>query len=756
MQLLWSRAAQAHFCACRACAHISHGAVGRTTAAVGRRRRRPTFSDIFTAFYTTILGTAAVLDARYKDGRRHEPGRGLEGARGRPAQLREAHSLVRRVDMEPSTSLMRVAPLGAIEALNSICKTEIALERHQISNPRLNSLLRTIHHLYDPENKLGNSFLNYLGPELKANDAAVQEEALADTFVQRHPVSNTQFQQFHAMINRLVDKLISQSYYDEIPWDPERARRNLESLDSAWTAIRMLRSEGYPRYNHVSVDHAAAKEQQDKLTATIRVLFEDWNKDKSMKPKFQVAKICYNLLVCPFPPNIYHYNMLLMGFTRKSMYNLGDIVVESLLEDSRLRPTPQTVVCLLLHYRRKRDITGFYNIIRRMMAIDNRGMLLRRKRYETVLQFRTLSEWAMLPEVTTSLKANWVIERPERNQDIYEVLISGLLSFGRVKDAVKVFVGSLQERLGTSLDLFISLLKHCLYKLDAPAAEILLRGLVDNAEVMVSLMIRDNCPAKMAEHLYPILNMGKPPSWPFTQERAQMVWYSRTMAPTPEDWGRIRLLTTAMFIRQTCTHLKRLGPIVRRMTLILDMNYPEVRTVVALEGLNELNHLMQHHQFLAGRLLKHQALLRVAKTLERLTWDFGPGKVKSIYLRVASLLENALPRPAKEGGYEKTERLMEVSRIADGWIQYRLSRMHGIRSKERVLMLEAEWALFMGRRLVDDARHLVPDDLMAWASLGLDTPDAIDELQRADGDECSSNKQDMWPNMGIAALLQRD
>lgn len=756
MQLLWSRAAQAHFCACRACAHVSHSAVRRTTAAVGRRRRRPTFSDVFTAFYTTILGTAAVLDARYRDGRRHELDRRLEGARSRLAQRREAHSLVRRVDMEPSTPPMREAPLGAIEALNSICKTEDALQRHQASNRRLYSLLRTIHHLYDPGNKMGNSYTDYLGPSLEAIDAAVQEEALADVFVQRHPISNTQFQQYHAMINRLVDKLISQSYYDEIPWDSEKARRNLESLDSAWTAIRLLRSEGYPRYNHVSVDHTAAKEQQDKLTATIRTLFEDWNKDKRhMKPKFQVAKICYNMLVCPFPPNIHHYNLLLVGFTRKSMYNLSDIVVESLLEDSRLRPTPQTIVCLLLHYRLKRDICGFYNVIRRMMAIDNRGMLMRRKRYEDVLHFRTLSEWAKLPEVTTSLKANWVIERPERNQDIYEALISGLLSFGRVKDAVKVFVGSLQERLGTSVELFISLLKQCLYKLDASAAEILLRGLIDNAEIMVSLIIRDSCPAKLAEHLYPILNMGKPPSWPFTQERAQMVWYSRTMAPTPEQWGKIRLLTIAMFIRQTNTHLKRLGPIVRRMTLMLHMNYPEVRTVVALQGVNELNHLMQHHQFLAGRLLKHQVLLRVAKTLERLTWDFGPGKVKSIYFRVAGLLEKALPRLAKDGGYEKTERLMEVSRIADGWIKYRLSRMHGIRSEEMVLMLEAELALFMGRRLVVDARHLVSDDLVMWKSLDLGMSDASDELERLN-EVGWSDEQGLWPKMGMAALLRGD
>lgn len=700
-----------------------------------------------TACYTTILSTAAVLDAHYKYGRRHELDGKIKGARRCLARQLEFHSLVRHeyVDVEDRTPPMRHTPLGAIEALNSICKMEESIERHVASNKNLYDFLRTIHRTYDPEEKLGNRYVDYLGQNLDVVDDAVQEEAEARATEGRQPLTNTQFEMYHAMVNRLVDKLIIQSYYDEFPEDPERARRNLESLDSAWTAIRMLRSEGYPRYNHPSFEPVAAREQEDKLNNMIRLLFDEWNVDKrKAKPKFQVAKICYNLLVCAYPPSIYHYNTLLLGFTRKSHYNLTDIVVESLLHDSRLRPTTQTIVCLLLHYRRKRDMSGFYNIIRRLMAIDNRGMLIRRKWYEDVLKYPILRPWASSPQVTTSLKANWVIERPARNQDIYEALVSGLLAFGRIKDAAKVFVASLQERIGTSVELFIQLLKQCLYQLDAPAAEIVLQGLIDNAEVTVSLFIRDNCPTKLAEHLYPIVNMGKPPSWPLSEARANMAWYSRTMGPLPEELPKVRILTTAMFIRQTHNHLRRLNEVYRRMRRILDVDHPEARSSIVLLGISELNELMRHYKYLAGRLLKHQALLKVANTLQTITWDLGPGNVAAVYHRMVSLLEKALPRPAKHGGYEKTERLEEISRITDGWIKYRISRMQGIRSDAQRLMIAAELALLMGRRLRSDVRRLVPDEGVTWKTLDLSMTDITIEEEKRD-DSQGPDEADLWP-----------
>lgn len=758
MQSLLTRAAPAHICTCRACAHVCpNTAIRRTTTAVNRRRK-PTFSDIFTAFYTTVLGTAAVLDAHYKDGRRKELDRKFEQARTNLDQLRHASLLATQDDAHhPATRGMRPRPpMSGVEALNSICKMDDALARHQDRKYRLYKFLRTIHRTYDPEQRLSSKYAVYLGANFAAVEAAVEQEASDESNLRmREPMTNTQFERYHIMINKMVDKLIAQSYYDELPNDPEKARRNLESLDSAWTAIRMLRSEGYPRYTHPGVNPAETKQARDQLAGVIRTLFDMWGQERAAIPKFQVAKLCYNFLVCSVPPSIHHYNMLLLGFMRNKMHNLVDIVIESLLGDSRFRPTTQTVVCLLLHYRQKKDIHGFYGIIRRMMAIDNRGMQIRRRWYEDVVKIPALHEWARQPEVTTSLKANWVIERPSRSQDVYEALVSGILGFGRVKDAVKVFVGSLQERIGTSIELFIYLLKHCLYTLDTPAADILLRGLVENTPVVVSLLLRSNCPDKLAEHLYPILNMGRPPSSPFSKDRARLTRHVGSMPVHRQDRGKMRLLTTALFIRQTETHLMRLDKVLRRARHIMEVEHPRARIDVAICATCELfDNFQKRHEILAGNLLKHQVLLQVTRSLEESTWDIRPGTMKTVYDDVMGMLKRHIPHPAEPGGYKRLEHMTEIREIADYWLKYRISKIEGSQSQASRMMLRVELALVSSQRLEEDAVEFLPSEVV-WRSLSpSETEESAAGHDEADlgEDENAPVKRSLWPRTEARAI----
>lgn len=595
---------------------------------------------------------------------------------------------------------MRPRPLGtdAIEILRSICKTEDALIRNAESRPAFDKFIRNMHKTYDPKQRLGDSAFKTMGPNFDMIAESIQEESQPGGILHREPLTNQQFERYHGMMNKLVDSLIIQSYYDETPDDPEFARKSLQSLDSAWTAIRLLRSEGYPRYNHPGVDPAAAEEGRTKLTDMLRKLFDSW--DESTRSKYQVAKICYNLLVCPVPPSIHHYNALILGFTRKRMHNLSDLVVESLLDESRLRPTSQTVACLLLHYRAKDDILGFYGIIRRMLALDNRGLLTRRRWRDEVMQIPDLRKWAKQPEVTTSLKGNWVIERPMRNRDIYETLVSGLLHFRRVKDAAKVFVASLQEKWGISVQLFIQLLRQCLYSLDAPAADILLRGFVENATVMNALVLRANCPRKLAEHLYPLLNMGKPPSWPFSEERARLMWHSKTLATTAEDRASIRRLTVAMFIRQAETHLWRLEKIVYRLKRIINIAMgPRDVMDYAQMGMSELLEVDLRNRRLAATLLKHQALLRTATKLEDCTWDVLPGTTAALYRRVVGALEFSVPSRTEPGIWERFEHDEAITLLTTQWMRYRLSKMHGIRREVQRTTLDIELRLMTARRL---------------------------------------------------------
>ncbi|KAK2606937.1 hypothetical protein N8I77_005656 [Diaporthe amygdali] len=689
----------------------------RAITAADRLRRPRRLGRKFTAtVHTTTCGAPAVLDTWYKNARRKVLDRKIGSPSRNLVQLRRLSSSIASnqdaKERAPSTShllghAMRPSlsedPIGI---LMSICKMDDALIRHAESRPVFGTFLQTMHKSYDPKEKLGDSNFFSMGPNFDMVADSINEEYQPGGVLHREPLTNQQFERYHDMMNKLVDSLIIQSYYDETPGDPEAARRSLDSLDSAWTAIRLLRSEGYPRYNHPGVDPTAAEKGRANLTAMLRKLFDSWN--ETTRSKYQVAKICYNLLVCPVPPSIHHYNTLILGFTRKRMHHLSDLVVESLLDESRLRPNSQTVACLLLHYQHKNDLLGFYGIIRRMMAIDNRGLLTRRRWYEETLQIPDLRKWAKQPEVTTSLKGNWVIERPMRNRDIYEGLVCGLLHFGRVKDAAKVFVASLQEKWGISVELFIQLLRQCLYTLDAPAADILVRGFIGNAGVMTALILRENCPRKLAEHLYPLLNIGKPPSWPFSEKRASMAWHSASLAITAEDRLSIRRLTVAMFIRQAETHLLRLHHIIRRIKRIMNIALtPRARMDYAQMGMGELLSVSLHNRQLAARLLKHQALLKIARELEESTWDIVPRKLATTYNDVVLVLERSIPRPARPGGWEHFEDDEEITLLAGQWMRYRLSRMHGIRSEAARTELDAELALVMARRLVGLVRGIL-------------------------------------------------
>lgn len=743
MQSLWSRAAEAHTCFSRVHTCVCNSAIRRTT-----NRGRP--HDHSEKFYATEAGLVAELELRrYDESRQRNVVNVQKTLDSRPR--RKQNVVISRQPVEFRKMRPR-APMSAIEALNSICDTEEALERFAPAERNFNKFLQSLHRLYDPEERFGSAWIDHLGPNLATVQLAVDQAQRQDDGTEaREPMTSVQFEKFYSMVNKMVDRLVSESYLVEFPNDPERARRNFESLDSAWTAIRMLRSEGYPRYNHPSIDPQATKRARDQLADKIRVLFEAWGVDRAAKPKFQVAKICYNLLVCPVPPSIHQYNLLLVGFLRKAHYSLGDIVVKSLLEDSRFRPTPETLVCLLVHYRQKQDIKGFYHIIRRMMAIDNRGLLIKRRWYEDVINIPALHRWARQPEVTTSLQANWVVERPSRGQDVYEALVSGLLGFGRVKDAVKVFIGSLQERIGISVDLFINLLKQCLYTLDASTADLLSRGLIDNAEVVISLLLRNDCPHRLVEHLYPVLHMGEPPSFPMSEERAKMIWHSTTLAADPQDHSRARRIQTAMFIRHTETFLSRLEKRTRLINQISLSMSPVERFTIAQYCIGKLNRLQERHGKLSGILLKHQTLQQTVRKLEQLTWDLGsPEMLAKAHKRVSGVLVNNLPRLNGADTYKQRAHHEEITTITDDWFHYRISKTRGIISDTRRLMLYAELRMITARQLMLNAFWLlrVPVNL-GWRSLSLIATSRGESQDK----EPLTEQGGLWPSLETNAVF---
>lgn len=628
--------------------------------------------------------------------------------------------------------------------LRSICKRRRQLTRYEESELAYKPFIRGLHELYDPVDQPGRISIwpKYLGLSMAAIDRAMKEER-ADSdgdYEHREAQTEHQFNRVHQKINNLVDDLVKQAYFDEVPDDPELARRNIESLDSAWTAIRLLRSEGYPRYTPVQHDPIAAREARNKLSETIDRLFEqNRHPEQMIKPKFQVAKICHGLLVCPFPPSIHHYNALILGFSQQNMPNLVDLVAVSLLRETRLRSTTQTIVCLLVHYRKTGDVHGFFHIVRRLMAIDTRGLLRTRRRlarrWKVDAFFRS---WWRENDVIFSFRGLWAMELPERTLDVYEALISGLLSFGRNKDAVKVLLASIQEGVGISLHLFIQVFLHSMYRLNRPASEMLVCGLRDHLGVVAPLLLIDDGPRRLAEYLWSLLVIWQP-SGDLSEERVDIAQNSRWMFLPRGGDARGELLKTAIFIRRAEQTLNQLDTILRFADKMTLSNSPIHRTKVAAATVRRLNEQQEMQDVLAKRAMKHRKLFRLVHELERATWNIKTNNVLRTHMRVTRILQRHIRFMSQAGSPEHIQHVERLEQLADHWIRYRVRKKQDIVGQDEQMRFEIEVSLYYGERLIGEALSWAMPSL-AWRRLELESPEQTNTSNAGN----SSADTDAW------------
>lgn len=607
----------------------------------------------------------------------------------------------REDDEELATNL----PRKPVETLSSMCKTGESLARFMESEHARKTFLRDLVELYSPTDRPGTNVPHYPGPGFDALDRALKQERILFQG-HREAMTENQFFRYHDTINKLVDDLIKQAYFDEAPDDPALALRNIESLDSAWTAIRMLRSEGYPRYNTPHSDPVAAKEARNKLSETIDSLF-DHNLDppKRIKPKFLVAKICYNLLVCEFPPTIHHYNALILGFSRAGMPNLVDLTVASLLQETRLRSTNQTAICLLDHYKRMRDILGFFGILRRLVAVETRGFLRTRRRLSETL----LRSWLLSKDVILRPERYWAVEVPKRTSDVYEALISGLLVLGRTKDAVKVLHASLQEGSGINFDLLFHLFQFCLYRLDTPTLKLLVGVIMEHANTFARLLLDGkHGPHKMAQRLYSLVSVLQPFSGELSDERAAIHRSSRFRFLPHHRSGPHRLMATAIFIRSAERRLEKLDEFLFWANKVILTAPPGKRLRPTQMLINRLTAATQFEAERAKTILKHRNLFRLVESLEKETWDVGMDNIFSRRRRVVRILQRKLPTTALMGGPHHRQQLEKLEQLADNWLRYRIRKKELIVGIGQRMVVEIELSLHHGERLMEQHQEWVP------------------------------------------------
>ncbi|KAH8899682.1 hypothetical protein GQ53DRAFT_321097 [Thozetella sp. PMI_491] len=470
MRAVWSKIGQLQGCHCRTCLRPP------SPAYPGRRKVRA--SEVFTACYTGIMATAAVLDAGQKDARRSQLDRQIDDAKRNLSDLMERSSAQDMALMLQSAASLAPAPpdqpMNRYVVLRSLCDPSWeelwAHERKRRVRRRAVSGRRQ-----QLAQKLPRDFVFDDSRNWRKLRSMISSEERYPSKVRREPQNGIQFAMATSMIEDLVDRLLKTAYEVTREEFPGVFLPPPSSIESAASAIRLLHSEGYPRYVHPSVDGVDAMASRRELNDIIRTVTSNWDPRRRQQ---LVAKICYNLLVCPVHPGIHNYNALMAAFSELGEHRLANVVARSYLVKSRLRPTQATYLCLLHHYRVKGDLVGFYYLIRRLWGRHRRGMFLKQRHIRAVKRSRMLRRWAKRSNVC--FHKGTLIKRAYLGQEHMAAILQGLVQFWRLKDAVKVFLVTLQEAKFVRMELLTHLLRAITFSIDFEAARILLEGFLAN------------------------------------------------------------------------------------------------------------------------------------------------------------------------------------------------------------------------------------------------------------------------------------
>ncbi|KAI1863308.1 uncharacterized protein JN550_009628 [Neoarthrinium moseri] len=459
MQTLWSRAAQAQSaCRCRLCLHSTNAVARRSTTAASRRR--VTAADLFTACYTTILGTAVVVDTRQKEVRRKELDAKLDKARASLSAL-----------------AIQQAPSG-LDDTNSDLPQDGANERGGYESNRRTSGTKSTASLMDELEQMAGAALrpgaHQPWPRYRVDwvqvEAAIATEEKALYFPMRHPKDPDQMKRTTATMEALVQSLIWRVRADHSGQTSSGDRVLSEAED-------LLRT--YPMYENPNADPASSSSGRNLLSRTFRQIL-----DGPADIKEAVGKICCNILISESAPNIHNYNTLIAGFNRIQRPDLAEVVVKSYLEDTTWPATRQTICCLLQHTADAGDHRFFRHIVRRMRGAGEDG-----------LHYRLLSK----PAIFTPSRAEWAraratprkhtyVQRAYRDDPVFNTLIRSWLQLGKLTHASAAFIACLREGRTVSLNVTYQLLESCLATLDRSAARAILKGLMNHYEQCEALM----------------------------------------------------------------------------------------------------------------------------------------------------------------------------------------------------------------------------------------------------------------------------
>lgn len=492
---MWSRAAQLQLqssCRCRLCLHtganLGNTLIRRSTTAASRRRASA--ADLFTACYTTILGSAAIIDAHRKDAKRKELDRRLEQARAVSTST------------TPSTQ--------PDDPLNDNFEEIFAPYSSRSNGPNGPNLYWRQPPSY--QSKTESSLLQELAafcnitrnPSGRSSwmqdqidwvrvEASIVAEEHDPEIVLREPKDPDQMQRTTDTITQLVDDLLTQlgthrsdsteSADDAAQQNAQVGKTIIQELDDVrWSLY-------YPSYRKSQQDPEGSRRFRAFLSDAVRRIF-----NHATDPVEAVGRICYNLLISEYSPTMHTYNAMIAGFNRIHRPDLAQVVINSYIQHTAWPATQQTMVCLLYHYRATNDIQGLRDVVARMRGVRDTGFNFCIVNKERIYTYDWL-EWAS--KYCASRKYAFV-ERAHRGSEVFDGIIRGWLHHGDVTAASMTFIACVRSGSFIPIQTLYQLFAACLAAVDHSTARQMIRGIVKNLQnfyKMINHIIRQSTAA---------------------------------------------------------------------------------------------------------------------------------------------------------------------------------------------------------------------------------------------------------------------
>ncbi|KAH6885797.1 hypothetical protein B0T10DRAFT_390357, partial [Thelonectria olida] len=481
MQSLWSRAGRAHDCSRRVCMTAVHALSRRATTATVRSRK-PTFAEIFTACYSSIFASAAMVDAIRKEDRQQQLDRQLDDTRRDLAEIQRLQAVeTQRIANGLNIENRRLTPdqMGELwYGIRELCEERPFMK--DVKTPFKVKRTGPIHtyEIARPYALRLKQLKRLRSPDFERLERAIMKEEMDPRIKRRHPQNNRQLFSDYRTVVHAIDEILNRTW----KYDP-KAGMEL-SFRQARQLARDARNAGQ-LYNFDFIDPERAKSDRTTLNQRIREIL-----DSSSTLEFGdlVGRICYNMLVAAHPPDMHTYNILIVGFTKLGKHRLAESLVNSFFYRRRLRPTPSTFVAILQHYWMTGNTSQFFRVLECLVGTDEEtGAKLGRRHIEDVELGRTSREWR--ESYGYNLAGEYVYRKVPLDRPLIETIIGGLLHFSLFDQATKFYVSCLQSNVWLSTKFTKQLFAECIYAMDWRSAVRLVKTFTDHYDSLLPTLL---------------------------------------------------------------------------------------------------------------------------------------------------------------------------------------------------------------------------------------------------------------------------